>query len=47
MDPIRGNHTGLNGLIQSYLKEEWRGRVPEMSEDICSRFDNLRFISLE
>ncbi|PWA91648.1 ulp1 protease family, C-terminal catalytic domain-containing protein [Artemisia annua] len=47
MDPIRGNHTGLNGLMQSYLKEEWRGRVPETSEDICSRFDNLRFISLE
>ncbi|GJS79154.1 probable ubiquitin-like-specific protease 2B isoform X2 [Tanacetum coccineum] len=47
MDPIRGNHTGLNGLMKSYLKEEWRGRVPETSEDICSKFDNLRFISLE
>ncbi|GKC47430.1 hypothetical protein Tco_1065152 [Tanacetum coccineum] len=33
--------------MNSYLKEEWRGRVPETSEDICSKFDNLRFISLE
>nr|GEZ87284.1 probable ubiquitin-like-specific protease 2B isoform X2 [Tanacetum cinerariifolium] len=31
----------------NYLKEEWRGRVPETSEDICLRFHNLRFISLE
>ncbi|GKE34246.1 hypothetical protein Tco_1453568 [Tanacetum coccineum] len=31
----------------SYLKEEWRGRVPETSQDICSRFDNVRFILLE
>nr|GEV81260.1 probable ubiquitin-like-specific protease 2B isoform X1 [Tanacetum cinerariifolium] len=40
MDPIRGNQ-------RCYLKEEWRGRVPETSEDICSRFHNLSFISLE
>nr|GFB28996.1 probable ubiquitin-like-specific protease 2B [Tanacetum cinerariifolium] len=40
MDPIRGNQ-------RCYLKEEWRGRVPETSEDICLRFHNLRFISLE
>ncbi|GKD54484.1 probable ubiquitin-like-specific protease 2B isoform X1, partial [Tanacetum coccineum] len=47
MDHIQGNHIGLNGPMKSYLKEEWRGRVPETSEDICSRFDNLHFISLE
>ncbi|XP_042754287.1 probable ubiquitin-like-specific protease 2B isoform X2 [Lactuca sativa] len=47
MDSIRGSHTGLKGLLQSYLKEEWKERKQEASEDICSRFDNLRFISLE
>ncbi|KAL7600646.1 hypothetical protein Lser_V15G22369 [Lactuca serriola] len=47
MDPIRGSHTHLKGLMQSYLKEEWKGRQQEASEDISSRFDNLRFISLE
>nr|KAJ0212017.1 hypothetical protein LSAT_V11C400227230 [Lactuca sativa] len=47
MDPIRGSHTGLKGLMKSYLKEEWKGRQQEASEDISSRFDNLRFISLE
>ncbi|KAK1406711.1 hypothetical protein QVD17_38319 [Tagetes erecta] len=47
MDSIRGSHTGLKDLMQSYLKEEWKGRVQEASEDIFSRFDNMRFISLE
>ncbi|KAI3685957.1 hypothetical protein L1987_79626 [Smallanthus sonchifolius] len=47
MDSIRGSHTGLKGLMQSYLKEEWKGRLQEASEDISSRFDNMRFISLE
>nr|KAJ0187446.1 hypothetical protein LSAT_V11C900488950 [Lactuca sativa] len=47
MDPIRGSHTGLKVLMQSYLKEEWKGRQQEASEDISSRFDNLHFISLE
>ncbi|KAI3780035.1 hypothetical protein L2E82_09890 [Cichorium intybus] len=47
MDSIRGSHTGLKGLLQSYLKEEWKERNQEASEEICSRFDNLRFISLE
>nr|KAJ0224218.1 hypothetical protein LSAT_V11C100039550 [Lactuca sativa] len=47
MDPIRGCHTGLKGLMQSYLKEEWKGRQQEASKDISSRFDNLRSISLE
>lgn len=47
MDSLRGTHTGLKDLMQSYLREERRGRVQEASEDISSRFDNLRFISLE
>lgn len=47
MDSIRGSHTGLKGLLQSYLKEEWKERNQGASEDICSRFDNLRFLSLE
>ncbi|KAI3758344.1 hypothetical protein L6452_05904 [Arctium lappa] len=47
MDSIRGSHTGLKGLVQSYLKEEWKGRQQGASEDISSRFDDLRFISLE
>ncbi|KAI7731996.1 hypothetical protein M8C21_030184 [Ambrosia artemisiifolia] len=48
MDSIRGSHSGLKDLIQSYLKEEWKGRrLQEASEDISSRFDNIRFISLE
>lgn len=31
----------------SYLKEEWKARQDVVSEDIASRFDDLRFISLE
>ncbi|XP_076949465.1 putative ubiquitin-like-specific protease 2B [Bidens hawaiensis] len=47
MDSLRGSHTGLQGFVQSYLKEEWTARQHVDSEDIYSRFDNLRFISLE
>ncbi|KAI3672602.1 hypothetical protein L6452_38697 [Arctium lappa] len=47
MDSLIGTHAGLKDLMQSYLWEEWKGRVQEASEDISSRFDNLRFISLE
>ncbi|XP_076922302.1 putative ubiquitin-like-specific protease 2B, partial [Bidens hawaiensis] len=47
MDSLRGSHTGLQGFVQSYLKEEWKARQHVDSEDISSRFDNLRFISLE
>ncbi|KAI3761743.1 hypothetical protein L1987_52165 [Smallanthus sonchifolius] len=47
MDSIRGSHTGLQGLVQSYLKEEWKARQHVAPEDIASKFDNLRFISLE
>ncbi|GLU16085.1 hypothetical protein SLE2022_325350 [Rubroshorea leprosula] len=47
MDSIRGSHAGLKNLVQSYLSEEWKGRHKETSEDISSRFLNLRFVSLE
>ncbi|GLT60609.1 hypothetical protein SLA2020_333670 [Shorea laevis] len=47
MDSIRGSHAGLKSLVQSYLWEEWKGRHKETSEDISSRFLNLRFVSLE
>ncbi|PKA61034.1 putative ubiquitin-like-specific protease 2B [Apostasia shenzhenica] len=47
MDSIKGSHSGLKNLIQSYLLEEWKGRHPEMSEEVSSKFSNLRFVSLE
>ncbi|GAB2235235.1 hypothetical protein Droror1_Dr00027730 [Drosera rotundifolia] len=47
MDSIRGSHTGLRNLIQSYLLEEWKERRKETSEDVESKFLNLRFLSLE
>ncbi|XP_020572262.1 probable ubiquitin-like-specific protease 2B [Phalaenopsis equestris] len=47
MDSIKGSHSGLKDLIQSYLLEEWRERHPEFADDITARFLNLRFVSLE
>ncbi|GMJ02521.1 hypothetical protein HRI_003921300 [Hibiscus trionum] len=47
MDSIRGNHAGLKNLVQSYLWEEWKERHKETSEDLSSKFLNLRFVSLE
>ncbi|GAB2271461.1 hypothetical protein Dimus_006298 [Dionaea muscipula] len=47
MDSIKGNHTGLENLIQSYLWEEWKERRKETSEDVASKFLNFRFLSLE
>ncbi|KAE8666763.1 putative ubiquitin-like-specific protease 2B [Hibiscus syriacus] len=47
MDSIRGNHAGLKNLFQSFLWEEWKERYKETSEDLSSKFLNLRFISLE
>lgn len=47
MDSIRGSHAGLKDLIQSYLLEEWKVKQMETSEDIVSKFLNLRFLSLE
>ncbi|KAG6705185.1 hypothetical protein I3842_07G168500 [Carya illinoinensis] len=47
MDSIKGSHTGIKNLIQSYLWEEWKERQKETREDISSKFLNLRFVSLE
>lgn len=47
MDSIKGSHKGLQNLIQSYLWEEWKERQAESSEDLLSKFLNLRFINLE
>ncbi|XP_041021366.1 probable ubiquitin-like-specific protease 2B isoform X4 [Juglans microcarpa x Juglans regia] len=47
MDSIKGSHTGIKNLVQSYLWEEWNEREKETQEDISSKFLNLRFVSLE
>ncbi|CAA7022769.1 unnamed protein product [Microthlaspi erraticum] len=47
MDSIKGSHAGLKNLVQSYLCEEWKERHKDTSDDISSRFMNLRFVSLE
>ncbi|KAF8108020.1 hypothetical protein N665_0115s0034 [Sinapis alba] len=47
MDSIKGSHAGLKNLVQSYLCEEWKERHKETSDEISSRFMNLRFVSLE
>ncbi|XP_058081751.1 probable ubiquitin-like-specific protease 2B isoform X2 [Magnolia sinica] len=47
MDSIKGSHTGLKNLIQSYLWEEWKERHGESSKDLSLKFSNLRFVPLE
>nr|XP_027093431.1 probable ubiquitin-like-specific protease 2B isoform X1 [Coffea arabica]XP_027093432.1 probable ubiquitin-like-specific protease 2B isoform X1 [Coffea arabica] len=47
MDSIRGTHVDLKDRVQSYLWEEWKERQMETSEDISSKFSNMRFVSLE
>nr|XP_010932675.1 probable ubiquitin-like-specific protease 2B isoform X2 [Elaeis guineensis] len=47
MDSIKGSHSGLKNIIQSYLWEEWKERHPEASEDNSAKFSNLRYVSLE
>ncbi|GMH17396.1 hypothetical protein Nepgr_019237 [Nepenthes gracilis] len=47
MDSIRGSHTGLKNLVQSYLWEEWKERRKETYEDFSAKVLNLRFVSLE
>ncbi|XP_039161677.1 probable ubiquitin-like-specific protease 2B isoform X5 [Eucalyptus grandis] len=47
MDSIKGSHDGLKNLVQSYLWEEWKERGNKTSEDISSKFTNLRFVALE
>ncbi|KAL5558497.1 hypothetical protein UlMin_034708 [Ulmus minor] len=47
MDSIKGTHSCLKNLLQSYLWEEWKERQKETSEEVSSRFHNMRFVSLE
>ncbi|KAK9271240.1 hypothetical protein L1049_026830 [Liquidambar formosana] len=47
MDSIKGTHTGLKNHVQSYLWEEWKERQNEASEEMSSKFFNLRFVPLE
>ncbi|KAG5541882.1 hypothetical protein RHGRI_021650 [Rhododendron griersonianum] len=47
MDSIKGSHTGLKDLVQSYLWEEWKEKHKEACDDISSKFFNLRFVPLE
>uniref|UniRef100_A0A0E0KZP6 Ubiquitin-like protease family profile domain-containing protein n=1 Tax=Oryza punctata TaxID=4537 RepID=A0A0E0KZP6_ORYPU len=47
MDSLKGSHSGLKDIIQSYLWEEWKERHPESASDCSDKFLNLRFISLE
>ncbi|XP_059636599.1 probable ubiquitin-like-specific protease 2B [Cornus florida] len=47
MDSIKGSHTGLKDLVQSYLWEEWKERQKETREDSSPKFSNLRFVPLE
>uniref|UniRef100_A0ACD5VT55 Uncharacterized protein n=1 Tax=Avena sativa TaxID=4498 RepID=A0ACD5VT55_AVESA len=47
MNSIKGTHTGLKDIIQSYLWEEWKERHPESASDSSDKFLNLRFLSLE
>ncbi|KAG0494945.1 hypothetical protein HPP92_005939 [Vanilla planifolia] len=47
MDSIKGSHSGLKNLIQSYLLEEWKERHTVLEDNISSKFLNLRFVPLE
>ncbi|XP_065881644.1 probable ubiquitin-like-specific protease 2B isoform X2 [Euphorbia lathyris] len=47
MDSIKGTHAGLKNLVQSYLWEEWRARQKDTSDDLSTKFFNLRFVPLE
>ncbi|CAI0406026.1 unnamed protein product [Linum tenue] len=47
MDSIKGTHAGLKNLVQSYLWEEFKQRHKDASEDVSSKFMNLRFVPLE
>ncbi|WJX41249.1 Ulp1 peptidase [Trifolium repens] len=46
MDSIKGNHSGLKNLLQSYLWEEWKERHKDACEDLWALFSNLRFLPL-
>ncbi|KAK7282889.1 hypothetical protein RIF29_11993 [Crotalaria pallida] len=47
MDSIKGSHSGLKNLMQSYLWEEWKERHRDaLDEGLSSRFLNMRFLPL-
>ncbi|XP_020211361.1 probable ubiquitin-like-specific protease 2B isoform X2 [Cajanus cajan] len=47
MDSIKGSHSGLKNLVQSYLWEEWKERHKDtLDEDLSSRFFNMHFLPL-
>ncbi|KAK8465265.1 hypothetical protein PHAVU_009G037600 [Phaseolus vulgaris] len=47
MDSIKGSHSGLKNLVQSYLWEEWKERHKDtLEEDLSSRFFNMCFLPL-
>ncbi|XP_047972797.1 probable ubiquitin-like-specific protease 2B isoform X4 [Salvia hispanica] len=47
MDSLRGTHSALKDLMQSYLWEEWKERQKGTCEDLYSKFSNLKFVPLE
>ncbi|KAL1566415.1 Ulp1 peptidase [Salvia divinorum] len=47
MDSLRGTHSALKDLMQSYLWEEWKERKKGSCEDLYSKFSNLKFVPLE
>ncbi|KAK4802333.1 hypothetical protein SAY86_000536 [Trapa natans] len=47
MDSLKGSHTGIKNLVQSYLWEEWKEKGNDTSGGISSKFSNLRFVPLE
>ncbi|XP_076931061.1 putative ubiquitin-like-specific protease 2B [Bidens hawaiensis] len=47
MDSIKGSHRGLEQCIKCYLWEEWKERNRHVSEDIPTKFKEMRFIRLE
>ncbi|KAH6797239.1 hypothetical protein C2S52_021793 [Perilla frutescens var. hirtella] len=47
MDSLRGTHSGLKDLMQSYLWEELKERKKGTCEDLSSKFRNLKFVPLE
>ncbi|KAI4337600.1 hypothetical protein L6164_015995 [Bauhinia variegata] len=45
MDSIKGTHSGLKNLLQSYLLEEWKERQKDTWEEaLSSRFFSMRFL---
>ncbi|KAJ7968305.1 putative Sentrin/sumo-specific protease [Quillaja saponaria] len=47
MDSLKGSHSSLKNVIQSYLCEEWKERHSKTGNDDSSKFLDLRFVPLE